>query len=358
MGETASPANVDHGARWFKEARLADVVTGFFAQNNSEHECAQIIVAASLAHFSEKVVLAVGEEACSDLPIRGEPDAAAGSAKGLGYWRDNADFAYAILKSVAASGFARCMGSEWAQRKDLAQARNDFSEWDNHFGGPQAAFFEGHEFNETDNDVLLAGKVGESFHLIVVEAAQQDAVDFDRPQASFLRGANPANDRGKAAGDARDSLKCGLIHGIHADGNTMQASGGQRRGQFSKQVPVGRDGYVERLALGRSPACEFADNLWKIAAQQRFAARQPDLFDAQRNEDADEAEVILSGQLSILGAFLAGAAVDALVVAAVGDGDAQVGDDATMAIQQAGGRLDFIGLDDGGESGHPSLQAN
>ena len=69
-----------------------------------------------------------------------------------------------------------------------------------------------------------------------------------------------------------------------------------------------------------------------IAAQQRLAAGEADFGDAETDEEADEAEVFVDGQLGILRAHFAGAAVDAFVVAAIGDGDAEVVNHAAVAI--------------------------
>ena len=92
---------------------------------------------------------------------------------------------------------------------------------------------------------------------------------------------------------------------------------------------------------------ELLDQLDQAAAQQGLAAGQAHLFDAEADEEPDEAEVFVDAEFGILRAEFAGAAVDALVVAAVGDGDAQVVDDAPVAIGQPGGgasqRTDAIG---------------
>ncbi len=50
----------------------------------------------------------------------------------------------------------------------------------------------------------------------------------------------------------------------------------------------------------------------------------------------DEAQVLVDGQLGILRSHFAGAAINALVVAAVGDGDAQIVDHPAMAVSQPG----------------------
>ena len=72
-----------------------------------------------------------------------------------------------------------------------------------------------------------------------------------------------------------------------------------------------------------------------VLAQQRLASGQAYLLNPQADENPDQAQVILHSQLGKLGALGAGAAVHALVVAAVGDGDAQIGDGASEFVSKA-----------------------
>jgi hypothetical protein len=58
-------------------------------------------------------------------------------------------------------------------------------------------------------------------------------------------------------------------------------------------------------------------------------------FDAERDQDAHHAQIVGDGKLGVGGGIVAGAAVDAAVVAAVGDGDAEVGNGAVAGIAQA-----------------------
>src|SRR6185437_399696 len=92
---------------------------------------------------------------------------------------------------------------------------------------------------------------------------------------------------------------------------------------------------------------DFANERGEIAAQQRLAAGEADFFDAERDEDADDAQVVGERQFAVLRAVIAGAAVDAAVVAAIGDGDAQVGDGAAVAVGQALGAAIWSGRGSG-----------
>jgi len=100
-------------------------------------------------------------------------------------------------------------------------------------------------------------------------------------------------------------------------------------------MPVGCDGDIEWISGWSAPGGELADHFQQVFAQERLSAGEAHFFDTQVNEIADQAEVFGGRELGVLRTYLAGAAVDALVVAAVGDGDAQVCDEAAVAVQKA-----------------------
>jgi len=108
-----------------------------------------------------------------------------------------------------------------------------------------------------------------------------------------------------------------------------------RLGQFRQRVSVGGDGYIQSIAPGRVHPGKLPDHVHQAAAQQRFAAGEPDLGDAQVDKQADDAQVVCNGEFGVLRADFAGAAVDTLVVTPVGDGDTQIVDHAAVAIGEA-----------------------
>jgi hypothetical protein len=77
---------------------------------------------------------------------------------------------------------------------------------------------------------------------------------------------------------------------------------------------------------------EAANEIHYSLAQQRLPACDADFRDPKRDEYACHAQVIFKWQLAVERAFVAGPAIDALVVAAVGDRDPQVGDGATEFV--------------------------
>ena len=121
-------------------------------------------------------------------------------------------------------------------------------------------------------------------------------------------------------------------------------------------MAIGGERQVERVAFGGAQARQFLNQLDQAAAQQRLAAGEANLVDAQVHEQLDQPQVLFDRQFGILRAEFAGPAVDALVVAAVGDGDAQIVDHPAVAVgQAASGR--FCGGCDWGSSSHRHLQA-
>src|ERR1700728_2407348 len=194
-------------------------------------------------------------------------------------------------KPYRRAGLAGGVWRERAQREDCLEAGDDFAQGHDQFGRPKAVFFEGHELDEADNDVVAAREMGEGFDLIVVEAAQEDAVNFDAFEAGLLRGSDTSDYGGKTAGNAGDALEGGLIYGVHADSDAAEAGSFEGLGEAFQEMAVGGDGDVEGLAGRCAPGCQCADHLGEIASQEGFAAGQADFFDAQSDEVADEAEV-------------------------------------------------------------------
>ena len=174
---------------------------------------------------------------------------------------------------------------------------------------------------------------------VVIEAAQQDAVDLERGKAGRARGANACQYFFEAAGHAGDAFEGRRVDGVHADGYAIESGVLQRRGQCIEEMSVGGERQVERA---RRMECADCASSWissiRPRRSKRLAAGKAHLFDPEAYEELDQAEVFGDRQFGVLGSEFAGAAVDALVVASVGDGDAQVVDDAAVAIGQPRGR--------------------
>jgi len=91
-------------------------------------------------------------------------------------------------------------------------------------------------------------------------------------------------------------------------------------------VSVGGNGQLRRIAIEGTQGGELAHQFDDVTPQQRLASGQANLGDAERNKDARHVQVIRQRQLAEMSAFIAGAAVNATVTAAVSDRDAKVAD--------------------------------
>ena len=81
-------------------------------------------------------------------------------------------------------------------------------------------------------------------------------------------------------------------------------------------MAVGRQRDIQRRHKLRAELGSLADKIQQALTQQRLAASEPDLLNAQGDEDTQDAGVVRDRQLGVLGAVFAGAAVDAAIVAA------------------------------------------
>ncbi len=210
--------------------------------------------------------------------------------------------------------------------------RENFVECDYDLRRPDAVFFQRHELDEAHGHAFFAREAAEGGDLIVVEAAQQHAVDLHRIQADTLRRANAFEHALVGVGHARDAGEALGIDRIHRDGHTGEAGIGERLRHLGQQMSVGGEGDVERLAFERLHGRQLAHHIDQALAQERLAAGQADLGDAQADEHARHAQVVGDRHLRKLRPVAARAAVDAFVVAAIGDGDPQIADAASVFV--------------------------
>jgi len=198
-------------------------MAGLFAINRASYIAAKFRIPCARAHQAIQVVFGLREEAGTDLSVRGEANAGAGAAEGLRDRRDDADLSPAVREGIATGSLAGLVWGQFDEREDSLDALDDLTQGNNDFGSPEAVFFKRHELDEADDHFFAASKVGKCLDLVVVEAAEQDAVDLDGLEAGGFGGAEAAEDRLEAAGDAGDALEDGLIDGVHADGDAMEA---------------------------------------------------------------------------------------------------------------------------------------
>ena len=93
-------------------------------------------------------------------------------------------------------------------------------------------------------------------------------------------------------------------------------------------MPVGGNCDIEF----RVDSAKFSHELDHAFAKQRLAARDPDLRDPERNQHTRHPQIIFEWQIAVERALIAGAAIDTLVIATIGDGDPQVSNSAAEFV--------------------------
>ena len=268
-------------------------------------------------------MIVLAEKAGAKLAVGGKTDARAVAAEWLRYRSNEADFAGgAIRETVFARGFAALVGN-LLQGPTGVYAFLDFRGGDDEITRPVAVGIEGHEFDEAHDDTAVAGKLREGFDFIVIESADEDGVHFGGREARFLGGFDAVHDLGERFG-TRDAFESGRVERIEADVDAAKTGGDQAIAALGEQMAVG--GHRE---VFDAQSMETRDVVLDAVANQRLTAGDADLANAEMQEDASEAVELGPGEDFIVVAIVfrvGGAAVDAAEIAAVRDGDAQVGD--------------------------------
>ncbi|KAG0777317.1 hypothetical protein G6F22_011955 [Rhizopus arrhizus] len=181
---------------------------------------------------------------------------------------------------------------------------------------------------------LPDGVVQQEAHSCLGRGGMHHAVQLDGRKACLAGGRQPRQ-HGIQAIAPGDLAEGGGVQRVQADVQPRHARGAQVFGMTNQLRAIGRHGQVGEARHGR----DVAGQVRHPAAQQRLAARQPDLADAQAHEQAHQPGHFVMAQpvgrgfeaLEILGQ-----AVAATQVAAVRDRDAQVVDPASKAVYAFG----------------------
>ena len=322
---------MDHAAGGFYKTGFAYVVASFFLVYHGSDVGGEFVVSGACVHAGSKIVIEQGEETRPDLAIGGQAYARTMAAEGMRYGRDDADLSQAVIKGVPAGCLAQAMG-KLTQGTKAVQRFQNLIHSDHNLGRPNPVLFERHELDKADHYTFLAGETSELNDLVFIESAQKNTVDFDRMESGAPGGPDAGKDIIEAIGNPCDARELFRIDGIHADRHATQTGSFQRRGQIGQKVSVGGDGEIELLTVGRAQLSQIAHEVHQAMTQQGFATGNTNFFDAKLNEDLDHAQVIGHGQVSVKGTFVSCPAIDATVIAAVCDADAEVSDEPPVFV--------------------------
>jgi len=100
-------------------------------------------------------------------------------------------------------------------------------------------------------------------------------------------------------------------------------------------MAVGGERDVERLTIGifcHAQSRQFLHKIDHAFSKQRLTAGEANLRDPHADQHPRHAQIVGKRQVAIKRAFVAGAAVNALVIAAIGNRDSQIGDAAAELV--------------------------
>src|SRR5581483_4753233 len=186
-----------------------------FPADDAANKLGQFVILGAPSHQAMQIMVPDREQTGSDLPVRGDADAAAMPAERMRNRRDDPDFPHTVIEPVPARSLAAGMWN-LVQRTVLGHALEDFVQGDHHRGRPDAVFLERHELDEADDHTLLARKHPEWNDLVFVEAPHEHAINFERPEPGMAGSANPGENMIESAGNARDTGEAVGIYGVHA----------------------------------------------------------------------------------------------------------------------------------------------
>src|SRR5215468_3039815 len=281
----------------------------------------ELVTRGSTAERPPEVDALLGVEAQVEDTVGGEPAAVAARAERLRRGRDDPEDG-AVGETVAIGGRGAllddCLNRAIApleHRQHLGAAHHLV-----HRPARRAAHV--HVLDEPHLGWHGTAVFDQLAQLVVVDVAHDHRVELRPGEAGRrhrgdagedLRVVRAACERGEPVGP----------QGVKAHGDAVQSGGPQRTRLLGEQDPVGRQGQIAKLRLVR----QEADQRRQVAPQERLAAGEPDLVDAEIHEDVDEraelleVEDLLARQPDVV---LLGHAVAAAQVAAVGHRDPEV----------------------------------
>ncbi len=226
--------------------------------------------------------------------------------------------------AVALGDLAAVGGLEGLERELGADGRDDLGGRHDVVQAPAVGRADVHELDVADGMARSSEAARDVEDGALVQPSLDDDVDLDR-QSGRGGGVDSREHASDGEVDVVHRPEDLVVERVEADGDAREPRVGERLRLLREERGVRRQRDVE-VVVDR---CEGRDEVLEIAAQQRLAARDPELAHAQVDEDARDAlDLLEREQLAprqeavLVPEDLLRHAVDAAEVAAVGDRDA------------------------------------
>src|ERR1700675_3816585 len=213
------------------------------------------------------------------------------SAEWMRHRGDDSKLAHAIREAISPRRFAALVRN-LLQREILRHARENLVERNYNFRSPNAIFLQRHEFDEAHHHSLFPRELSKVNDLILIEAAQQHAIDFYRIEPRLPRCAYSRQHALVSIRHTRDARKSFGIHRVHAHRHAVESRVFQRLRDLSQQVAVRRQRDFRLFAVHGTQLREIPDELHNPLAQQWLATRQANLRDPKPNQDPRHPQII------------------------------------------------------------------
>jgi hypothetical protein len=203
----------------------------------------------------------------------------------------------------------------------LAQPANDLAEREEIGGGEYVARGQGHEFDEAQGGAVFGTESDEGPEFVLVDSPHENGVKLDELEPRVLRGPYSLQDR--LEWPACNSAIEGGGQRVQADVHRARPCGTERFRQRGQLQAVGGDANT----LHPWAVCHLAHESGQARPQQRLTTREPELTEADFSCHANDAHEVIIGQrvsAPVPPGVLLGAAVEATLVAPIGDRDPQV----------------------------------
>jgi selenocysteine-specific elongation factor len=319
-----SAADRGHRTVRLQERRVADPVPRQLRRDRRPPAGGDVLIRRTGAQRPAQVTLGAGEQAVADLPVGGEPDPVARAAERPGDRSDHADPGGAAVHEEGLGGGGAALPSGIVGQGELAGQRLEDLARRDHLGAlPAVLGVERHLLDEPQLVPALQAVAQQARCLVVVQVAHQHRVDLDRRQPGRRRGRETGQHVGEPvpAGQLAEGLG---PQRVQRDVDPVEARRPQGGGPPDEADPVGG----ERDLRARRQRGRRRDDRGEVAAEQRLAAGEADLADAEGlHADPDKPANLLARQHLRRGQpveALGRHAVRAAQIAAIGEGDPQI----------------------------------
>ena len=283
----AGPSAADRGHRAvrLKEGRVVDPVPRQLGRDRRPPPRRDLVVRGSGSQQGAQVTFRPGEQAVANLPVGREPHPVAGAAERAGDGRDHPDPGRAAVDQERLGGGGATHPFGILGKREREGQRGEDLVGGDHLGAlPPVLRVERHLLDEPQLVAALHAVAQQVGRLILVQVAHQHRVDLDGRQPRRRGGRQAGQHVGEpvAVGQLPEDLGA---QGVERHVDPVHARVAQHDGAPVEADPVGgqRD-----LRARRERRCR-RDDRDEVTAQQRLAAGEPDLADAERL-DADPYE--------------------------------------------------------------------